>query len=175
MDHLAPTSYFPDLEHAVFFQHNVETVIWRRRAQHSANALSRWYNGIQARRMYEYEGRVSRAAGHIVAVSETDAREMRELFHVKQISVIPTGVNLEYFQRPEATAESDDGSGLCRVHGLDAQCRWRVMVRARSPAYHPAAPRGVQPDDCRAPAPAGDSPFGGGRPTHSGDGDGCRT
>jgi polysaccharide biosynthesis protein PslH len=106
VDHLAPTSYFPDLEHAVFFQHNVETVIWRRRAQHSANALSRWYNGIQARRMYEYEGRVSRAAGHIVAVSETDAHEMRELFHVKKISVIPTGVNLEYFQRPEATAES---------------------------------------------------------------------
>ena len=93
VDHLAPTSYFPDLEHAVFFQHNVETVIWRRRAQHSANALSRWYNGIQARRMYEYEGRVSRAAGHIVAVSETDAREMRNLFHVKQISHL-AGVGL---------------------------------------------------------------------------------
>jgi polysaccharide biosynthesis protein PslH len=106
VDHLAPTSYFPRLEQAVFFQHNVETVIWRRRAQHSSNALSRWYNGMQARRMYEYEGRVSRAAGHIVAVSETDAREMRELFHVKHISVIPTGVNLEYFQRPEGKAES---------------------------------------------------------------------
>jgi len=105
VDHLAPTSYFPYLDRAVFFQHNVETVIWRRRAQHSANALSRWYNGIQARRMYEYEGRVSRAAGQIVAVSETDAREMRELFHVKQIAVIPTGVNVEYFERPEGAAE----------------------------------------------------------------------
>ena len=102
VDHLAPTSYFPDLGRAVFFQHNVETVIWRRRAQHSGNALSRWYNGMQARRMLEYEGRVSRAAGHIVAVSETDAREMRDLFHVKQISVIPTGVNVEYFKRPDA-------------------------------------------------------------------------
>jgi glycosyltransferase involved in cell wall biosynthesis len=51
--------------------------------------------------MYEYEGRVSRAAGRIVAVSETDAREMRNLFHVKQVSVVPTGVNLEYFQRPD--------------------------------------------------------------------------
>jgi len=106
VDHLAPTSYFPCLERAVFFQHNVETVIWRRRVQHSANALRRWYNGMQARRMYEYEGRVSRAAGHIVAVSETDAREMRELFHVKRISVIPTGVNVEYFQRPGDVAES---------------------------------------------------------------------
>ena len=101
VDHLAPTSYFPDLEHAVFFQHNVETVIWRRRAQHSTSALSRWYNGVQAERMYEYEGRVSRAAGHIVAVSETDAGEMRQLFQVKHVSVIPTGVNLEYFRRPD--------------------------------------------------------------------------
>jgi glycosyltransferase involved in cell wall biosynthesis len=105
VDHLAPTSYFPDLGRAVFFQHNVETVIWRRRAQHSANALSRWYNGIQARRMYEYEGQVSRAAGQIVAVSEIDAREMRELFGVKRVAVIPTGVNLDYFGRPKGTEE----------------------------------------------------------------------
>jgi polysaccharide biosynthesis protein PslH len=106
VDHLAPTSYFPSLGQAVFFQHNVETVIWRRRARHSASALSRWYNGLQARRMYAYEGRVSRAAGHIVAVSETDAREMRELFQVQQISVVPTGVNLEYFERPKGLAEA---------------------------------------------------------------------
>ncbi len=106
VDHLAPTSYFPCLERAVFFQHNVETVIWRRRVEHASNAASRWYNGLQARRMYEYEGRVSRAAGRIVAVSETDARQMRELFQVKEISVIPTGVNLEYFQRPGNLAES---------------------------------------------------------------------
>jgi glycosyltransferase involved in cell wall biosynthesis len=101
VDHLAPTSYFPVLDQAVFFQHNVETVIWRRRALHSSNAVSRWYNGVQARRMYEYERRVSRAAGRIVAVSETDAEEMRKLFDVQQISVIPTGVNLEYFGPPE--------------------------------------------------------------------------
>ena len=106
VDHLAPTSYFPEMERAVFFQHNVETVIWRRRAQHSANALSRWYNGMQARRMLEYETRVSQAAGQIVAVSETDACEMRDLFHVKQIAVIPTGVNLEYFERPEGNSET---------------------------------------------------------------------
>lgn len=105
VDHLAPTSYFPDLAHAVFFQHNVETVIWRRRAQHSGNAWSRWYNGVQAKRMYQYERRVSRAAGHIVAVSETDAEEMRKLFQVERVSVIPTGVNIEYFQPPETAPE----------------------------------------------------------------------
>ena len=117
VDHLAPTSYFPRLERAVFFQHNVETMIWQRRVEHSGNAWSRWYNGIQARRMLEYEGRVSRAAGHIVAVSETDAQEMRELFHVNRISVIPTGVNLEYFQKPEGGCECT--SDLVFVGSMD--------------------------------------------------------
>jgi len=100
VDHLAPTGYFPDLPHAVFFQHNVETVIWRRRAQHATGTLRGWYYGLQARRMYEFEKRVSREAGHIVAVSEADAGEMRRLFDVTQVTAIPTGVNLEYFQPP---------------------------------------------------------------------------
>jgi len=116
VDHLAPTSYFPCLERAVFFQHNVETVIWRRRARHS-HALSRWYNGMQARRMLEYEGRVSRAAGQIVAVSETDAGEMRRLFGAERVAVIPTGVNLEYFARPAAAA--DPAAGLVFVGSMD--------------------------------------------------------
>lgn len=101
VDHLAPTAYFPDLAHAVFFQHNVETVIWRRHVEHASDPLRRWYFHLQARRMYEYERRVSLAAGHIVAVSATDAAEMRKLFGATRISEIPTGVNLEYFQPPD--------------------------------------------------------------------------
>jgi len=102
VDHLAPTAYFPDLPHAVFFQHNVETVIWRRHVEHAAGPLRRWYFGLQARRMYEYERRVSLKAGHIVAVSTTDANEMRRLFGVTRVSKIPTGVSIDYFQPPES-------------------------------------------------------------------------
>jgi polysaccharide biosynthesis protein PslH len=108
VDHLAPTSYFPDLPHAVFFQHNVETVIWRRHVEH-AHGLRRAYFQLQAGRMYHYERRVSRESGHIVAVSQRDAAEMRRLFDVTRVSEIPTGVNLEYFlppgPRPESVAD----------------------------------------------------------------------
>ncbi len=97
VDHLAPTSYFPDLPHAIFFQHNVETVIWRRHLEHAANPLRRAYFKLQADRMYHYERRVSQASGHIVAVSQTDAAEMRRLFDVTRVTEIPTGVNIEYF------------------------------------------------------------------------------
>jgi glycosyltransferase involved in cell wall biosynthesis len=100
VDHLAPTSYFPDLPHAIFFQHNVETVIWRRRLEHAPDPLRRAYFRLQADRMYHYERGVSQAAGHIVAVSPTDAAEMRRLFDVTRVTEIPTGVNIEYFLPP---------------------------------------------------------------------------
>jgi glycosyltransferase involved in cell wall biosynthesis len=100
VDHLAPTSYFPDLPHAIFFQHNVETVIWRRHVEHAADPLRRAYFKLQADRMYRYERRVSQASGHIVAVSQTDADEMRRLFDVTRVTEIPTGVDIEYFRPP---------------------------------------------------------------------------
>lgn len=99
VDHLAPTAYFPRLSEAVFFQHNVETMIWRRRLEH-AGGLERAYLQLQERRMFAYEKRVSLEAGHIVAVSAVDAQQMRELFGASRISEVPTGVNLEYFTPP---------------------------------------------------------------------------
>jgi glycosyltransferase involved in cell wall biosynthesis len=105
VDHLAPTAYFPDLPHAIFFQHNVETVIWRRHVEHAGDPLRRWYFQLQADRMFEYERRVSLEAGHIVAVSKTDADEMRKLFGVTRVSEIPTGVNIEYFLPPAPAAD----------------------------------------------------------------------
>jgi glycosyltransferase involved in cell wall biosynthesis len=117
VDHLAPTSYFPDLPHAIFFQHNVETVIWRRRVEHASGPLRRWYFGLQAARMFEYERRVSLAAGRIVAVSETDAGEMRRLFGVTRVSEIPTGVNIEYFLPPDSRPPG--GTDLVFVGSMD--------------------------------------------------------
>jgi len=105
VDHLAPTGYFPDLPHAIFFQHNVETVIWRRHVEHASDPLRRAYFKLQAERMYEYERRVSRESGHIVAVSKKDADEMRRLFDVTRVTEIPTGVNIEYFMPPAERVE----------------------------------------------------------------------
>ena len=117
VDHLAPTSYFPDLPHAIFFQHNVETVIWRRHVEHASGLVRRWYFGLQAARMFEYERRVSLASGHIVAVSRTDADEMRRLFGVTRVSEIPTGVNIEYFLPPEERPAG--GADLVFVGSMD--------------------------------------------------------
>jgi hypothetical protein len=48
VDYLTPAAYFPDVAHALLFQHNVETMIWRRRAEHASTPVHRFYLGLQA-------------------------------------------------------------------------------------------------------------------------------
>ena len=108
LDFLPPTAYFPYPERSLLFQHNVETMIWRRHVEHAQDPLRKLYFRRQAHLMYEYERRVCRAAGHIVAVSANDAEQMRKLFGVTRVSEIPTGVNLEYFAPPASVPRVAD-------------------------------------------------------------------
>jgi glycosyltransferase involved in cell wall biosynthesis len=75
-------------------------MIWRRHVEHAQDPVRRYFFRVQAERMFEFERRACRAAGHILAVSKVDAETMRSLFGVERIAEIPTGVNLEYFAPP---------------------------------------------------------------------------
>jgi glycosyltransferase involved in cell wall biosynthesis len=108
VDHLAISSCYPDLGRSLLFQHNVETVIWRRHVEHARNPLHRAYFRLQAGRMLEYERKVCRAAGHTAAVSAVDAELMRTMFGVQNVSVVPTGVDTEYFAPPPSAAAVSD-------------------------------------------------------------------
>jgi glycosyltransferase involved in cell wall biosynthesis len=50
--------------------------------------------------MFRFEGQACRAASRVVAVSEQDARTMRELFGVTRVTAIPTGVDIEGLTPP---------------------------------------------------------------------------
>ncbi len=108
VDHLMPAAHFPDLPHSLLFQHNVETILWRRHAEQAATPAHRAYFGLQARRMFEFERRVCREAGHVVVVSPQDAAWTRELFGVEDVSEVPTGVDLEYFTPPQPVPKKHD-------------------------------------------------------------------
>jgi glycosyltransferase involved in cell wall biosynthesis len=108
VDHLMPAAHYPDLPHCLLFQHNVETIIWRRHAEQAATGAHRAYFRMQARRMFRFERRVCREAGHIVVVSPRDAAWTRELFGVQRVSEVPTGVDLEYFTPREDVAKQHD-------------------------------------------------------------------
>ena len=118
-DFLMPAPNLPDISRAVLFQHNVETRIWERHASVASDPLRRAYFALQARRMFECEKKYACAAACVIAVSDNDAADMRQMFGVKRISAIPTGVDLPFFSRPPAREAENSGADLVFLGAMD--------------------------------------------------------
>ena len=117
----------------VLFQHNVEAMIWERRAKVASNPVVRLYMREQWRRMQRVEREQCLRFDHVVAVSPEDAAVFRERYGVERVSSVPTGVDTEFF-RPSGTVSRDAGlDRLHRIDGLDAERgRDDVLRRGRS-------------------------------------------
>ena len=107
-DFLSPAPNFPRLNDCVLFQHNVETVIWRRHSENAPDPLRKLYFKLQAQRMFRWEKRMCLAAAEVIAVSPQDAALMRDRFGVTRVSCIPTGVDIDYFRRPDLVPAQAD-------------------------------------------------------------------
>ncbi|MGA8029541.1 MAG: glycosyltransferase, partial [Bryobacteraceae bacterium] len=144
-DFLTPSVNIDDMSGWVLFQHNVETLIWERHAKTALTPVHRAYFKLQARRMFEWERSVSRAASHVVTVSETDERVMCQRFGVTRISSVPTGVDVDYFERSikAPRAQAPRAHDLVFVGSMDWMpnldgMRWFLhevfpLIRARKP------------------------------------------
>jgi len=99
-DFLSASLNFPEASSTpvVLFQHNVESVLWRRMASTEKSALRKLSYGVEARKMETYETRTLRRFRHIIAVSENDRSEMLKLAPGCAITVVPTGVDTEKYQ-----------------------------------------------------------------------------
>jgi sugar transferase (PEP-CTERM/EpsH1 system associated) len=89
----------------VLFQHNVESMIWRRHYETQAYSIKRAFFYIQWRKMQAYERASCRSFDVVVAVSEVDRDQMRDEFGVNEVHDVPTGVDTDYF-RPLGGASS---------------------------------------------------------------------
>ncbi len=107
-DFLASAANVPELGSAVLFQHNVESMIWKRHAEHAPSPWHRAYSRGQYERMLRYEAGVCRAAKKIIAVSGADARAMHTLYGATGVCSVPTGVDVEYFSPARAIAPEQD-------------------------------------------------------------------
>jgi glycosyltransferase involved in cell wall biosynthesis len=114
-DFLTPAPNFPDMSKIVLFQHNVETMIWRRHVEQSPDPLRKAYFQKQADRMFNCERDMCRSAARVIAVSPQDAVMMKKMFNVEAFSV-PTGVDLDYFRRP---ADAPHKADLVFVGSMD--------------------------------------------------------
>jgi len=107
-DFLVAAINFERLDHAVLFQHNVESMIWQRSAATATNPARRIYFGLQASRMLAFERDVCRRAARVIAVSEDDRASMKRMFGV-EAAAVPTGVDLEYFRPPAENVQKSHG------------------------------------------------------------------
>lgn len=85
----------------VIMAHNVESLIWQRYHETENNPLKRWYIGRQWRKFQRFERQVLRSVECTVAVSDADARRLRDDFGVARVAVVENGVDTAYFQ-PQA-------------------------------------------------------------------------
>lgn len=99
-DFLSSTLNFPrQLDTpTVLFQHNVECVLWERKAKFEAKWLDRMVAKIEYAKMRRCEPAQVRRFQHVIAVSEQDREAMKWMVDPSSISVVPTGVDLKKFQ-----------------------------------------------------------------------------
>jgi glycosyltransferase involved in cell wall biosynthesis len=82
----------------VLFQHNVESVLWRRQARHESNWAKRTVFKLEALKMGRYERATVARFPHVIAVSERDREELSLMTDPSRITVVPTGVDLQQYR-----------------------------------------------------------------------------
>lgn len=89
------------------FQHNVETILWRRKAEMEVRWLDRVVSKLEYAKMNRFEPEQVRRFHRVIAVSDADRDAMTAMVHPSLISVVPTGVDLREF-RYDPNNEIDD-------------------------------------------------------------------
>lgn len=82
----------------VLFAHNVETMIWRRYRQVESNLLKRIYFAREQGRVARTERAACAEFDAVLTVSRDDGELLQREFGLKTYTILPTGVDIEYFQ-----------------------------------------------------------------------------
>ena len=128
---------------SVIFTHNVEAEIYDRHAKRASNPVKRaiWRN--QAAKMERFERELLPRFNAVIAVADRDREFFRTRYGVADVSVIPTGVDLDYFRyHPIAEADDQEGGTVVFTGAMDWMANidgveyfmdevWPVITRAR--------------------------------------------
>ena len=118
-DFLSSTLNFPEklATPTALFQHNVETVLWKRKADVEVKFLDRLVSKIEYAKMRSFEPEQARRFHHVIAVSEADRQAMSDMVDPSHISVVPTGVDLSKYRYDPAARPS--GSSVIFTGSMD--------------------------------------------------------
>lgn len=145
-DFLSSTLNFPaDLATpTALFQHNVETVLWKRKVDFEVKWRDRVVSRIEYAKMRRFEPEQTRRFHQVIAVSEADRDAMSTMVDPSHISVVPTGVDLSKYQydpesRPSGPLVVFTGSmdWEANIDGVEFFCKeiW-PLVLAKVPEAH---------------------------------------
>ncbi len=122
------------------FQHNVECVLWKRKAELEVKWIDRLIDKVEYAKMRRFEPAQVRRFHHVIAVSEQDRQAMSWMCDLSHISVVPTGVDLaKYKYDPNAVPDnplvifSGSMDWEANIDGVEYFCKdiWpRVLARA---------------------------------------------
>ena len=82
----------------VVFTHNVEAMIWKRHYEIAKNPVWKGISWWEWRKMEAAERRYLRLADRVLTVSETDRDAFTPFLPGQTITVVPTGVDVDYFK-----------------------------------------------------------------------------
>jgi sugar transferase (PEP-CTERM/EpsH1 system associated) len=82
----------------ILFTHNIEAQIWLRHLQTTSNPFWKSLAWSEYQKMLRHERFCLRSAQHVLAVSELDKQMFARCIDRNRITVIPTGVDTEYFR-----------------------------------------------------------------------------
>jgi glycosyltransferase involved in cell wall biosynthesis len=97
------TAYLPMIEASipgprVVIAHNVDTLIWQRYYETETNFAKKVFLKTQWRKFRRFEEEAFRQATRVVAVSEEDAKLIREEFGQPNVDVVDNGIDRAYFE-----------------------------------------------------------------------------
>jgi glycosyltransferase involved in cell wall biosynthesis len=92
----------PSVSAVVYDEHNAEYVLQRRAFEIDRTKPLRWhaafYSLIQWRKLVRFEASVCRVVDAVLTVSETDASALRAIASPPRLTVVPNGVDVDYFE-----------------------------------------------------------------------------
>jgi len=91
----------------ILFTHNVEAQVWERHYKVTANPIWKAVCWRESKALAKAEKAYVQQAGYVLTVSENDRAFFARYVAPDRISVIPTGVDTEYFQ-PQPIAQQPD-------------------------------------------------------------------
>lgn len=131
--------------------HNIETTVWRRRAEHAPNPVERMYMALQAAKMGRFEKRCFTHAAQ-VAVVTAEEQQMARTWGARGTALVSNGVDTEYLQ---PSSQAADANSMLFLGSLDWQPNrdaLRYLIRDILPKIQSSNPQAVLSVVGRQPA-----------------------